>query len=104
MSNGEQFNEAQKGRLLANFKYADKLLQEVEEILTAASSDIAFPRYKNSLSPPQIRVIRDYMTRIRRQMLRVFAGLDVPVPPAQFDSVHSIRVTLQFVQIALEEC
>jgi hypothetical protein len=94
MSNREQFNEAQKGRLLANFKYSDKLLLEVEEILTAASSDTAFPRYKNSLSPPQIRVIRDYMTRIRRQMLRVFADLDVPVPAAQFDSVHSIRVTL----------
>jgi GTP-binding protein EngB required for normal cell division len=44
------------------------------------------------------------MTRIRRQVLRVLTDLKVPVPAPPFDSVHAIRVTLQFIDIAFEEC
>lgn len=104
MSSKERFNEAQERRLLAGFQYLDKLLQDVEEILIAGASEAAFPKYKNGLSPTQIRTVRDYMTRIRRQVLRVFTDLKIPIPPSPFDSVHSIRVILQFIEIALEEC
>lgn len=104
MSSGERFNEAQERRLLAGFQYVDKLLQDIEEILLAGTSETAFPKYKNNLSLTQVRTVRDYMTRIRRQVLRVVTDLKIPIPPAPFDSVHAIRVTLQFIDIAFEEC
>lgn len=98
----ERFNEAQSRRLLTSSTYIDKLLVDVEQILSSATAE-SFPKYKNPLSPVQIRVIRDYLQRIRQQILRVLSDLQIPLPEAAFDSTHSIRVTLQFVEIALEE-
>lgn len=102
MTRGEHFNEAQSRRLLTSSNHIDKLLVDVEQILSSASAD-GFPKYKNPVSPVQAGVIRDYIKRIRQQILRVLSDLEIPLPEAQFDSIHSIRVVLQFVEIALEE-
>ena len=98
----EPFNEAQSRRLLTSSTYIDKLLVDIEQILSSTSAE-SFPKYKDPLSPVQARVIRDYLKRIRQQILRVLSDLQIPLPEATFDSTHSIRVTLQFVEIALEE-
>jgi len=102
MSQAEQFNEPQKRRLLASASYIDKLLLEVEEILSASASG-GFPKYKSPLAPVQVRVVRDYIKRLRQQIIRVLADLDVALPEPRFDSTFSIKVTLQFIEIALEE-
>lgn len=102
MSQAEQFNEAQHRRLVAGASYIDKLLIDIDEILSASDSG-GFPKYRNPLTPVQVRVVRDYIKRLRQQIVRVLADLDIDLPPARFDSTHSIRVTLQFVEIALEE-
>jgi GTP-binding protein EngB required for normal cell division len=102
MPNSEQFNEAQQRRLLATASYVDKLLIEIEQVLSASESG-GFPKYRNPLTPAQVRVVRDYSKRIRQQLVRVLADLGINLPPPRFDSTHSIRVTLQFVEIALEE-
>ncbi|MGC2658116.1 MAG: dynamin family protein [Bryobacteraceae bacterium] len=98
----QRFNEAQARRLLATSSYIDKLLLEIEEILSASSSG-GFPKYKNPLAPAQVRVVRDYIKRLRQQIIRVLADLEIPLPEPRFDSTFSIKVTLQFIQIALEE-
>src|SRR5579885_1474044 len=97
MSGREQFNEAQQRRLLASASYVDKLLTEIEQILSASDSG-GFPKYRNPLTPAQIRVARDYIKRIRQQLVRVLADLGIDLPPPRFDSTHSIRVTLQCVR------
>lgn len=102
MSAREQFNEAQQRRLLASASHIDKLLIDIEEILSASDSG-GFPKYRNPLTPVQIRVARDYIRLLRQQIIRVLADLDIQLPPARFDSTFSIRVTLQFIEIALEE-
>ena len=96
------FNEAHKSRILAGVSYIDKLLVDVEEILTAASSQ-AFPKYKNPLTPAQIRTAKDYIKRLRQQIPHVLKDLEIPLPGAKFDSTHAIRVTLQFIEVAIEE-
>ncbi|MCZ2074184.1 MAG: dynamin family protein [Bryobacterales bacterium] len=96
-------NESQQRHLLTNVQYADKLLSEIEEILTAASSKSPFPKYQVDVTPAQTKVIQDYIARIRAQMLRVLEGQQIPVPGPQFGAIHSIRVTLAFVRIALIE-
>lgn len=98
----ERFNEPQRRRLLSTASYIDKLLLDIEQILSASTSG-GFPKYKNPLAPVQVRVVRDYIKRLRQQIVRVLADLDIPLPEPTFDSTWSIRVTLQFIEVALEE-
>src|SRR5260370_38914597 len=102
MTQLQEFNEPQKRRLVSSTSYIDKLLIDIEQILSASTSG-GFPKYKNPLAPVQIKVLRDYIWRLRQQSLHVFAELSVPLPEPGFDSTFSIQVTLQFVEVALEE-
>ena len=96
-------NEIQQRRLLIHVQYADKLLSEIEGILTTASSKSPFPKYRADVTPAQSKVVQDYIARIRAQMLRVLEGQQIAVPGPQFGAIHCIRVTLAFVRIALIE-
>ncbi len=97
----DQFNEPQRSRILAAASYMDKLLVDIDEIL-AASTSSAFPKYKNPLSPVQVRTMRDYTKRLRQQITRVLKSLEISLPEAKFDATHSVRVTLQFIEVAIE--
>lgn len=99
-----ELNSSQKRHLLSGAQYADKLLGEVESVLFASKSKSAFRKFKGPLSPSQIKVVEDYLARIRTQMLRVLEAQGIAPPEPAFDSVHSIRVTLAFVGIAFQEC
>jgi GTP-binding protein EngB required for normal cell division len=90
--------------LLSSAQHADKLLGEVESILSASKSKSAFRKYKSSLSPAQIKVVEDYVARIRTQLVRVLEAQGIPLPEPGFESVHAMRVTLAFVRIAFQEC
>jgi GTP-binding protein EngB required for normal cell division len=98
----ERFNEPQQRRLLASASHIDKLLLDIDQILSASSSG-GFPKYRNPLAPAQVRVIRDYIKRLRQQIVHVLADLDIALPEPRFDSAFSIKVTLQFIEVALEE-
>ena len=98
----DTFSDPQKSRILASVSYIDKLLIDVDEILTSSSSE-SFPKYKNPLTPVQVRVARDYIKRLRQQITDVLKGLEISLPEAKFDSRHSIRVNLQFIEVAIEE-
>ncbi len=100
----ERLNPAHKLHLLSSAQYADKLLGEVEAILTAAASKSPFKKYKNALTPVQARVIEDYVARIRAQIVRAIEAQGIAPPEPAFESIHSIRVTLAFVRIAFQEC
>ena len=97
-------NSSQQLHLLSSAQHADKLLAEIESILTASRSRSAFPKYKNPLPPAQAKVVEDYLSRIRAQIVRVLESQDVAVPEPGFESVHSMRVTLAFIRIAFQEC
>ena len=99
----ESLNESQQRHLLASLQYADKLLSEIEGILTATSSKSPFPEYRVDVTPAQGKVIQDYIARIRAQMLRVLEGQGIGVPGPQFGAIHSIRVHLEFVGNSLTE-
>jgi GTP-binding protein EngB required for normal cell division len=101
--NSSGLNESHIRRLLANLQYADKLLSEIEGVLTASSSGSPFPRYTADFTPAQARMIRDYSVRFRTQMRRILDGLGIPVPGAQFGAIHSIRINLAFIRVALQE-
>jgi hypothetical protein len=72
-------NEAQQRRLFSNAQQADKLLSDVEAILSASESKSIFPKFVADLSPPQVKLIRSYIARFRNQLSRaVSAGIKRP--------------------------
>jgi GTP-binding protein EngB required for normal cell division len=99
-----ELNSSQKFHLVNSAQYADKLLGDVESVLFASRSKSAFKKYKNSLSPAQVKVVEDYVARIRAQMVRVLEAQGIPLPEPKFESIFSIRVSLTFIKIAFEEC
>lgn len=101
---GSGLNSSQKLHLLTSAQYADKLLSEIEAVLSAASSKSPFPRFKGDIAPAQAKVVQDYLARFRAQIVRMLASQGVKPPLPDVGSIHSIRVTLAFVRIAFEEC
>jgi hypothetical protein len=99
-----ELNSAHKLHLLSSAQHADKLLSDVESILSASKSKSPFRKYRGSLSTAQAKVVEDYIGRIRTQLVRVLESQGIPFPKAAFESVHSMRVTLAFVRIAFQEC
>lgn len=96
-------NEAQRRHLLSNARYADQLLSDVEAILNASESKSIFPKYIPDVSLAQVKLVRNYIVRFRDQLARVMDGLGIVHQGAGFGSIHSIRVTLTFVRIAVQE-
>jgi len=101
--NGE-LNASQRRHLLTSCRYADKLLAEIEAVLASSQSKSPFPRFRPDVSPTQAKVVQDYLARIRSQLVRILDGQGVAIPEPMFGSLHSIRVTLGFVDIAFDEC
>lgn len=79
-------------------------MSEIESVLSASTSNSVFPKYKAELSPIEVRVVRDYVANIRREILQSAKALGVPSPVPQFASVHSIQIDLTFADIAAVEC
>ena len=97
-------NSSQRRHLLTSCQYADKLLSEIEATLVASQSKSPFPKFKPDISPAQAKVVQDYIARMRAQLVRILDSQGVPIPEPHIGSVHSIRVTLGFVDIAFDEC
>jgi hypothetical protein len=97
-------NPDHRRHLLVSYQYVDKLLSEVEEIVFASNSKSPFPKYKASFTPTETKVIQDYIARIRAQMVHALASQNITPPPPQLDSAYSIRVTLEFADVAFDEC
>ena len=102
-SNGS-LNASHKRHLLSHFKYVDDLLSDIESVLVSSGSKSPFPKYRADLSPVQMKVIRDYIAQIRAQMLQVLRSQGISPPEPQFEARRSIRVNLEFADIAFDEC
>ena len=61
-------------------QYADKLLSEIEATLAASLSRSAFPKFKPDISPAQAKVVQDYISGMRAQLLRILDSQGVPIP------------------------
>ena len=84
-------------------RHIDKLLAEMESTLNVSASKLAFPQYAPDLTPAQRRVIEDYISRIRAQLIRVLDGQGVERPSADIPVSRALHVNLTFVDIAAEE-
>jgi len=97
-------NPSQRLHLLTSCQYADQLLSEIEATLAASQSKSPFPKFKPDILPAQAKVVQDYIARMRAQLVRILDSQAVPIPAPHIGSVHSMRVTLAFADIAFDEC
>lgn len=98
-----KFNESHLRRLLVNARYADRLLSDIEGILNAGESKSPFPQYRPDVTLHQAKQIRNHLARFRDHLSRVLTAAGVPRQDARFGSIHSIRVNLAFVRVAVQE-
>lgn len=98
-----ELNEHQKSRLRITCQYIDKLLSDVEDILHAAISPSPFPRYIVDVSPAQIRVLEDYLRRLRSQLVRTINWQNMKPEPPDIPATRAVLTHLAFVDIAIEE-
>lgn len=99
----ESLNDFQARRLRVTCQYVDGLLGEIEQILTAAHSKAAFPRYSADIAPAQRRTIEDYISRVRAQLVRVLDGQGLKREEPSIPASRAVRVTLGAIDIAAEE-
>src|SRR5438445_13045616 len=77
-----ELNGNQKFRLGITCQYIDKLLDDFDDILHAATSQTPFPRYIVDISPAQILVLEDYIQRFRSELVHAIAWQHMkPEPP-----------------------
>jgi GTP-binding protein EngB required for normal cell division len=98
-----RLNEHQQRHLLVSCRHIDKLLAEIEGVLTASTSRSPFPRYRSGLLPVQKKVVEDYLHRIRARLVRVLESQGIGLEPPSIDSTFAIRTTLTFADSAIEE-
>ncbi|MFZ0419909.1 MAG: dynamin family protein [Candidatus Sulfotelmatobacter sp.] len=96
-------NSNHERRLSVTCRHIDKLLADMETMLNVSSSRLAFPQYALDLNAAQRRVIEDFISRIRAQLIRVLDGQNIERPPADIPVARSLHSTLTFVDIAVEE-
>jgi GTP-binding protein EngB required for normal cell division len=97
-------NSSHQLHLLTSCEHADKLLSDIEAILAESTSKSPFPKYQQDLSPAQVKVVQDYIARIRAQILRILHSQGITPASPQAGALHAISVALYFVHIAFEEC
>jgi len=96
-------NSNHERRLSVTCRHIDKLLADMESTLNVSASKLAFPQYAPDLTSAQRRVIEDYISRIRSQLVRVLDGQNMERPSADIPVSRSLHATLTFVDIAVEE-
>ena len=103
MSNSQLLNDSQERRLRANAEHADELLSRIEEILMAAESKAAFLQYHPDVSVHQTKLIRNHIARFRTHLVRVLETVGITHEGPRFGALRSIRVTLSFVRVSVQE-
>jgi GTP-binding protein EngB required for normal cell division len=96
-------NEHHRRHLLASCQYIDRLLSDIDNVVTAADSGSPFARYVNDLSPTLRKLLRDYFSRLRSDMLRILERHHSMPEGRRISGVHAIRTALGFVDISIEE-
>ncbi|MCC7241878.1 MAG: dynamin family protein [Acidobacteria bacterium] len=89
--------------LLASVQYAAKLIRDCDDVLTGAAGSDPLSRYATALSTPQEKIARDYLRRLREQLLRALKVVGL-APPAPFiGAVHALNTALMFLDDTFEE-
>jgi hypothetical protein len=98
-----ELNEHHQRRLLVSCQYMDRLLADIESVMTSGASLSPFPKYIQDLSEREKGLTTKLVATLRRQLLEMLIARGVDVPGPTISSRHSILTCLGYIAIALEE-
>jgi hypothetical protein len=98
-----ELSEPQKRRLSVTCEYIDKLLQDVEQILSSAASKSPFPRYVIDVSPAQTQALEGYISDLRAALLRALAWQQMQPREPDIPASRAVLINLNYIGIAIEE-
>ena len=98
-----ELNEPQRRRLSVTCEYIDKLLQDVEQVLSSDSSKSPFPRYVSDLGPEQTEALEGYIAELRAALLRALAWQKMQPRQAEIPASRAVLINLDYIGIAIEE-
>lgn len=98
-----RLNDSQRRSLSVGLHHVAGLLDEVEQTLESAGRRSPFRRLASDITPSQAGVVRDYVERVRQELLAAARrhGLDVAGPA--LDARRSLEATLIAASIGVEE-
>ena len=102
-SSGSVLNPHQQRHLRVTLHEADRLLSEVEQVLSSTDSKSPFPKHIVDLTPAQRKTIEDYISRIRTRLIRVLEGQNIELEPPFVPATRAIHSALTFIEVAVEE-
>jgi hypothetical protein len=97
----EGLSENHQRRLLATAQYVDRLLSDIESMLSGVESP--FAKYLDDIRPAQKAAVAASVVRLRADLLSALAAEGIQPGPPRFSALHTIRTNLGFIEIALEE-
>ncbi len=98
-----ELNENHKRALLNAFKHIDHLFCEIETLLDLGNGKACFPRYATDVHPAQRESLETNISEFRKTMCRILESKGISNHQTLMSTQHVIRVTLQFVGIAIQE-
>jgi hypothetical protein len=81
----------------------DRLLRDVEQILTEPSSRSPFRRYDADVTPEQQEVLAQSLEEIRGALVEALQRQDIVSPDHKISALHAIRTNLDYVDIYIAE-
>ena len=97
-------NSSQQLHLLSSAQHADKLLAEVESDSLRVEVEIRVPQVQEFAFAGANKSCRGLRRPHPNPDGAGSRSQGIPLPEPDFESVHSIRVTLAFIRIAFQEC
>lgn len=98
-----RLNDNHRNTLLSAFMYMDQLLSEGVAGLTPAEEGAIFSLLKPDATATQRKIISDQVARLRRSMRDALNACSIPVRPPTIGALWSLRNSLTFIDIALED-
>ncbi|MBN1193868.1 MAG: hypothetical protein JXA08_00735 [Methanomicrobiaceae archaeon] len=96
-------NEHQVRRIRITCGYIDRLLTDIENILSDSVSGAAFPRYIPDITPAQQQTIEDSLARLRARLVRILDDQGITRCQPTIPLSRAIICSLGAIDSAVEE-
>jgi GTP-binding protein EngB required for normal cell division len=96
-------NESQTQSLLLGCLDIDRRMAEMAALVAQAQDPSPFSAYTNDLSPTEVKVVQDYLARVRETMLAWLKGQGIPVEVRRSSLRWTFQVHLTALQVVVAE-
>jgi GTP-binding protein EngB required for normal cell division/Arc/MetJ-type ribon-helix-helix transcriptional regulator len=97
------FKDRHKQLLVTSFTSIHEQLVEMEAKISDALHPTAFSRHVNDLSPTDVKVIHDYLDRLRSVMQSCLEDAEIPITQRSIGLRWALQTAVNFIHISIAE-